>query len=483
MKFRIFADDLLVYDPSAPALSGITEANLQQEVNRSGMFTFTLPVGHPAYNQIEKMKSIITLYSDNDLIFRGRVFQITDNFIQERHFVCEGELSFLLDSIQRPYTFNGTPNMLLQQLLANHNSQVETTKRFLLGNVTVSDPNFNITRESEGYDNTFDNLDQKLIESLGGYLFIESNSIGERVMNWYAEPPNEATQKIVFGENLLDFSKFIDADGLATALIPLGAEEEATESGEKPKRLTIKSVNGGLDYIYDWQSVDQYGWIYKVEIWDEVTDATSLLNNAKNRLEELKNSSLTIDLSAIDLSAIDVDIAQWKLGDKIRVISVPHGIDATYVLTAQALDLLHPENNKIKLGQTYKSFTGYALANAMANSANEQITTRIDKDYVGSKDFEDVTDTISEQVDSSSQEILEAMSELSENVDAHTNKLNKINVTNISNIAFASSGDTAFITFTDSGDQYRLTIDSTGFTYETHDGTSWVTVWTVAGTP
>lgn len=494
MRFRIFADDILVYDPNSPALSHVTEANLQQEVNRSGMFTFTLSVGHPAYNQIEKMKSIITLYSDDELIFRGRVFQVTDNFIQERHYVCEGELSFLLDSIQRPYDFNGLPNVLLSRLLTNHNAQVEPAKRFVLGTVTVTDPNVFIMRESETYDNTYTNIEQKLLDPLGGYLFVESNATGERVLNWYAEPPNEATQKIVFGENLLDFSKFIDADGLATALIPLGAEEEATESGEKPKRLTIKSVNGGLDYIYDWQSVDQYGWIYKVETWDEVTDATSLLNKATDRLAELKNSSLTIDLSAIDLSAINADIAQWKLGDKIRVISSPHGIDATYILTAQTLDLLHPENNKIKLGQTYKSFTGYALANAMASTEAGQIANRIDADYVPAKDFESATESISEQFGTTEQDILDAVAAtyatissvagLAGYVEANTNKLNKIDTTGVSEIGFDSSSGTSYITFKDLGNnKYRLTIDSTGLTLETYSSSTWVTVWTVAGTP
>ena len=59
-------------------------------------------------------------------------------------------------------------------------------------------------------------------------------------------------QEIVFGENLLEYSRETDTDGVITALVPYGAqikEEDSSGDGRFKKRITIEEVNGGSDRI------------------------------------------------------------------------------------------------------------------------------------------------------------------------------------------------------------------------------------------
>ena len=371
--YKIFSDDTLIYDSTLDDFT-ISKGKITKELNKSGSFTFTIYSNHAYYNLVQKMKSIITVYKGEDLIFRGRVINEKIGFYKDKTFTCEGELGYLLDSIQRPFTFEGTPEELFKQFIENHNSQVDEFKRFKVGVVTVTDPNDYIVRSNEDYENTFDNIQDRLIEPLGGYLFINKNTSGERVINWYKESPYISSQSIEFGKNLLDFTRTNRAEDIATAIIPLGSEIENETTGEK-YRLDIKEVNDGKDYVFNQEAVDVYGWIYKVMEWDDVTLASNLKTKAESYLLDIITQSITIELSAIDLSLMDKNINAFHLGDKIQIISEPHNLEDYYLLEKQTIDLLKPDNDKITLGYTYTSLTD---TNASADKSNSTLIKTVD---------------------------------------------------------------------------------------------------------
>lgn len=348
--FRIYADNVLIYDSSLDDYV-ITKGQIEREVNKSGKFTFTLYSDHPHFEQIQELKTLIRVFRNDDLIFRGRVLSYVDGFNNDRVFTCEGELSFFVDSVQRPYTFQGTPAELFLQFVTAHNSQVEEAKRFTVGEVTVEDPNDYIRRENGSYEDTLTNLTDRLTGSLGGYITFSDGPDG-RVINWLAEYGSLSSQSIQFGENLLDYARTRSAESIATVLIPLGAQSE--ETGE---RITVVSVNDGKDFIVDETAAARYGFISAVETWDDVTVPANLLTKGRTRLAELSSLITSIELTAIDLSDLDRDIDAFALGDYVRVISPPHGLDAVYMLTKQTIDILNPENNRITLGHTFAGFT------------------------------------------------------------------------------------------------------------------------------
>ena len=395
--YKIFCDDTLIYD-SALEDFVITKGQITKEVNKSGSFVFSIPSKHGYYNMIQKMKSIITVYKGEELIFRGRVINEAISFFKEKSFTCEGELGFLLDSIQRPFTFEGTPAELLNKLITEHNSQVEESKRFTVGTVTVTG---NISITNEEYESTFDNLQEKLIGVFNGYLFITGDKDGNRVISWYETSPYRSAQVIQFGENLLDFTKTNRAEGIATAIIPLGYEIENPTTGEK-SRLTIANVNNGVDYVYNADAVSLYGWIFKVETWDDEEDASNLKRKGEAFLVEKIKQSITLELSAIDLSLMDHSIGAFRLGDYIPIVSEPHGLNDNFVLEKQSIDLLKPDNDKITLGYSFASFTDTSVS---ANKSIFKTVETIRANYVTNAVVTSHVNHLQSAIDQSNQSI------------------------------------------------------------------------------
>ena len=399
--YKIYADDTLIYDSRLTDYV-ITKGSISKEVNKSGSFTFTIYRDNPFYDKIEKLKTIISVYKGSRIIFRGRVLSESDGFNNDRTFTCEGELSFLLDSIIRPYSFTGTPSELLEMFISSHNSQVDQAKRFKLGTVTVTDPNDYIARSNTAYEDALTNINNHLISSLAGYLHITRDEYGDAVLNWLEDYPYESSQEIKFGENLLDFTKTNNTDEIATAIIPLGAKIEGSETDE---RLTIESVNGGLDYIYDQKAVDKYGWIFKTVSWDDVTLPENLLTKAREYLNGVINQNITIELSAIDLSLLDQTIDSFRLGDYIRIVSEPHGINDKLLLKKQTIDLLKPDNDKITLGYTYSSFTDTTLSNKSNNDTLAKKIEIIESNYTPSTVVTEEIETLRTLIDQTSTSI------------------------------------------------------------------------------
>lgn len=71
-------------------------------------------------------------------IFCSRVLNEEIDFEGEKTITCEGNMAYLLDSVQRPYKGEYTPEQLFRLYIENHNGQVEEEKQFKVGNITVT---------------------------------------------------------------------------------------------------------------------------------------------------------------------------------------------------------------------------------------------------------------------------------------------------------------------------------------------------------
>ena len=399
--YQVYCDDTLIYDPRIDSLK-IVNPKLTIELNKTGSFTFTIYPSNARYNILQKMKSIITVYNDGELIFRGRILNDDERFYNQKQVSCEGELAFLLDSVVRPYDFEGSPEELFRKLIESHNEQVEETKRFKVGTVTVTDPNDYITRASAQYPTTWGEINEKLIDKLGGFLWVRHESDGIYI-DYLADFDILSSQTIEFGKNLLDINKITKGENIATAIIPLGARLNESET-----RLTIESVNDGVDYVFDAEAVSKYGYIFKTVEWDDVTLPENLLRKAKEYLATSINLSVSIELDAFDLAGIDKDISFFKLGTYIKVQTSPHSLNANMLVKKLAITLDSPTKNKLTLGTTYSTFT-----ETVSNSGQNQnatlhtLTNNID---TANKAIQDVSEQVTSQVAQTASEILATVS-------------------------------------------------------------------------
>ena len=348
--FRIYCDGILLYHSNLESLK-VFDPSLELELNKTGSFVFTLYPDHPRFSTVKRLKSIIEVFQDDYLLFRGRVLDEEVGWHNEKTFSCEGELAFLLDTIQRPYDFTGSIPEFLGMLLSNHNAQADPEKQFTLGNVTVTDPNNYIVRSDIDYVNTWDVITKKLVDMLGGFLQVRHVS-GVNYLDYLAESTLLAPQKITFGKNLLDLKRTRKGEDIATAIIPLGAKLDGSE-----RRLTIESVNDGVDYLVDNDAVMELGIIFKTVIFDDVTDPSNLKTKGEAHLSDSVKQWETLDLTAADMATVNKDITSFHLATQVQVESYPHGLNQRFRVEKLSLKLFEPAANKMMLGKTIPAFS------------------------------------------------------------------------------------------------------------------------------
>lgn len=353
--YRVYCNDSPLYDLRDEDLVLISPIVKIGE-NTAGSFEFSILPKHPHYEEVNELTSVITAYDGDEEIFCGRVVEITKDLYNRKKVICEGELAYFNDSIQRPAKHQGlTVRGYLETLVNIHNQQVKNQgidKTFKVGAVTVQDNNDYVYKYTN-WESTLEVIKTDLLNTYGGYLRIRKEN-GVRYIDYLADYPNTNTQVIEFGSNLLDFTHDMVASDIVTAVIPLGARlEDVTEVEGLDAYLTIKDVNGGVDYVYSQEAVKSYGWIFKTVKWDDVHVADNLLRKGKEYLSDIQFAQITLTVSAVDLHMLHVDMERIKVLDEIRVTSSPNGLDRFFPVSEMTIYLDKPSNNKLTLGTSY----------------------------------------------------------------------------------------------------------------------------------
>lgn len=338
---------------------------LDLEIGKNGTLSFIIPTTNDLYNKLQQKKSIIKVYQIDKIknkyvkteLFRGTAYSEKTDFYKRKHIECEGELSFFNDTIVRPYSHIGGVDELFKQYVNNHNSQVNDEKKFKVRRCTVTDPNDYIIRGNINYPSTRDEINNKLVDILGGHFETGANEDGTRYVDYLSEYEKISRQKIEFGKNMLDITQYIKTEDVATRIIPLGAKDE------DGNHLTIKDANNGLDYIQDDAAVSMFGVIEKIVIFEDVTIPSNLLTKGRTCLNNVIKKTISIELSAADLHNLDVNIDAFRIGDNVNVISKPHGLNRYFILSKLHLTLDSVSSCSMTLGATFKSFTQKQLEN------------------------------------------------------------------------------------------------------------------------
>ena len=382
--YTIYADGEILHNPLLSDEGRIVvRPVLNEKLNTHGSLRFTVAPTNPLYNELQARKTKIKVVTDtkNRKPWFGRVMSIENGWNNCLEVFCEGELGCLNDSIRRPFGFKnqaGTPGpkLLLESFVTTYNQSNTNGYQFSVGNVSVTDPNGVIVRSSKNPMTVWQAIDDNLFDSsLGGYIMPRyDEGTDTHYIDYLALDENDqyavtSSQIIKFGQNLLDFSKFVSADDLITVLIPYGAEfdpedpqyqEDPPENGTwNGNRLTVESVNGGpgMDYIDNADAIQIWGRIVGTKTWDDVTVAQNLLNKATAWLAAQVYQRMTIEVRAVDLAFVDVDIDQIQVGEYVRVQSMPHDLNILLLCTEKTTYLTELEESVIILGAGLKTLS------------------------------------------------------------------------------------------------------------------------------
>lgn len=404
--YTIYADDTLLYLPGDEELSVLSPV-LETQCNAAGTLTFVLLPEHPLYSALHKMRTRIIVKQDDEIIWRGRVLETETDFYRQKTVTCEGELTYLVDSVLHPYKladYDGTAAGLFRLYLMRHNEAVSEAQQFQIGDVDIETLS---SVENTGYGNTWDEISDNLIDVHGGFLRIRHED-GARYLDWTKESGTSCGQVIRFGENLLDLSEYVSASEVVTCLIPY--------AGQSDSKITIASVNDGKDYLEDAAGIALYGRIWGVTEFD-TKDASKLLEMAKENLQKRLKETITITISAVDLHLLEVNAESFHVGDKVRVVSTPHGIDTEYTCTAISLDLVNPDQSEYTFGTPE---TGMASTTAATSKAVEVVDTSVEylRQIVSDQNthlllFDGVIDVYTTKTDQNTDDIITVQATLS----------------------------------------------------------------------
>lgn len=364
--YRVLCGDTPMFDRNILSARMVSPI-LTRADNDFGTLEGTIYPDHPAYAHMSVLNTAATVYDGVSIVWQGRLLTKKQGLRKSLYLYFEGDLGYLVDSVIEPFDFSGSVQDFFEFAVSKHNESVTESQRFRIGNCTVTDPNDYIVRSSVDRLSAWDVVKTRLLDPLGGHLMIRYES-GERYLDYLSELPYTAVQHIRYGENIVDLFCEYSAADTYTAVYPLGAKDE------NGSRLTIGSVNNGLNFIEDTAKVAQYGRIFaprKETTWDDVTVPSNLLTKAQDYLT--KKASVfreTVEATAIDLHNAEPTIQSFRFLERIIVESAPNGIDAVYDCTKLKEYIDNPANNSFVLGAERSSYTQQVQQGAAAQQAS-----------------------------------------------------------------------------------------------------------------
>lgn len=370
MSYYVKLDDKTLYEPLLQSEGYvIISPSVKKAKNKAGSFTFKIPPTNPLYGSLKKLKSIISVYKDDNIFWKGRVLDERKDFNKIKEVTCEGELAFLNDVIIAPYDYSEkgmTINEFFQYVMDLYAKNCSGYRKIQPGYVYNVDSDTRIYPISKTYENVLSTLSSKLIGVVGGVLVFRYQN-GVSYLDYYGHISDVIRQKIEFGKNLINLEEYVDATDVYTYLIPLGKQDDAGNY------LDISSVNSGLNYIYSKTGLELYGKITKTVEYTDIEDATLLKQKAEAVLADAIKEATTITIKAVDLRVLGVDTDTIDVNCLVNVVSPPHGINSNFECTEIVFDLSNVANNEYTFGSDTKSLTELEVESSSTTRLDTEI--------------------------------------------------------------------------------------------------------------
>ena len=354
----------------------VTSGTIELVGDGVSSFEFTINPESPAWNNIRPLRTLIDVLDvrRNNKIFSGRVLQPVQTMSSDGLFTityqCESKLAYLQDSTQRHGEYNNMTVLdFLQVIINQHNRQVEPYKQFEVGEVTVTTSTDNIYRFL-GYEKTFEAIKDKLTDRLGGHIRVREQD-GVNYLDYLQNVGEIKNTPIQLRTNLKDMQKEIDPTDVITRLVPLGARLEAAEgeSSVSEPRLTIESVNGGVDYLDDTALIAEFGIVEGNITFDDVNVASILKTRGEQFFASQRAARVSYEVTPINLSLIDIRFEEFQVDDWYHIENPVFAISEPLQVIGKTIDIFNPELSKLQIGEKYKTLSDYQA------QANKQMMT------------------------------------------------------------------------------------------------------------
>ena len=357
MVYLVNGNEQIIIHDLEPSSSLKAVGKIKKAVNAIDSFTFTIYPGNPGYNAVVPLKSKIYVYNDiGDQIFAGRVLYPTSSMENtgavKRTFVCEGELGYLCDTVQK-YQSVGTTAYFFQRVLEQHNSQVGSDKQITLGTVTVNKESH---RNTWGYVTSFQAIND-YVKEYGGEFRLRYDS-GTRYFDYTDGTFTSASDTpIELSVNMISVEYTVDPTKIASGIFAAGAK--LNDSGISAERLELDDV------IWDNTLISQYGKIVACETWDDVTTKSALTTKATAWLQDQSSEVKKFTVTAAQLYELSYGFDDFEVGTAYPIRNPLIGLDDTVRCVSKTIDINDPTKTTLTFGDRYTT-----IAQAIAETSN-----------------------------------------------------------------------------------------------------------------
>lgn len=327
--------------------SAIINPQVKAEIGKAGSLTFTILPTHPMYDDLKPFLTFLRVEIDGTEIFNGRVLETSKDMYNQKNVTCEGDLTYLLDSVCEPGDYNETVTAFFRRCINWHNSKVENAKKFQIGNVTIEAKNTNVNFDVSNYTSIGDLLETEVIGYYGGYLRTR-NQNGSRYIDIVQEGDSSSNQVIEYGSQMLDLTNDESANDLFTILLAVG-DGDSTDGSDYNFPTYTYEVPG---------AVAKYGRITHVESFSGIKNSAELEPLAREYVRTHYDPYPTeLTIKAIDLHMIDGSIQTIIVGNTVKIQSTPHNLSKNLMCVSIDYDLESPENTSYVFGHPKQSLS------------------------------------------------------------------------------------------------------------------------------
>lgn len=330
----------------------ISAGTLHRAVGEIDSADLVLPPSNTMRDVPVKRASVISIQKDGVEIFRGSVADTSTDLRGSRTYSVDGAMLWLADIHKPPFVMTeDTVTYYVTALLTQYNAACAPARKILLGTVDSTLPKLSVQHAE--YVSTLSLL-QEAMTAVGGTMRLRY-AAGNVYLDVHKSYRHMCTQQVDISKNLLDLTDKIDGASLLTRVYPVGKDG-----------LTIGSVNGGIPYLINADAEALYGRIDGT-LRVDTDDAAALKAAAATYLAQNCGLSRGIEVSAADLSGADTELEPFDVGDSVRVVSPPHGIDT--VMTVSKVDTsLVGGKDSLTLGWGSKTLTGAVVSGGSGSS-------------------------------------------------------------------------------------------------------------------
>lgn len=404
------AQGVVIHSPFADDVKSVF--TISQYLRGTSNMELTINMDNPAWNIITPLKTLIKVVNvnSNKTEFEGRILKPVQKMdsggLHSVTYACESKLAYLNDSNQRYAVIQDTTvSDFFSFLINNHNEQVEPYKQFKIGNVTVTNSTDNVYRYV-GYGKTFAEIQDNLLDRLGGFLAVREEDDGT-YLDYLSEVGSLKQTPIMLRSNLKDMQRELDATSIITRVIPLGERQESGEgiSSVSQPRLTIESVNDGLDYIDIPDLQEEFGIITGTIEYDDVTTPEMLLLRGQQFIDEQSAVTVSYDITPLNLNIIDTSFEPFEIGNYHPIINDFFGINETLRIIEKKISSTNPQGDTLTFGEKQLTLTEYQIRSNKRNNKIQDLENVVNQQSQTIGTLQNSVNQVTQEVNNVTQEV------------------------------------------------------------------------------